>query len=57
MMPGFKEQAREIASDPEKWKQAMHQVIYLKLNIPCSFKLYLICHIHSILDKLLCEGS
>jgi hypothetical protein len=25
MMPGFKEQAREIASDPEKWKQAMQQ--------------------------------
>ena len=25
MMPGFKEQAREIASSPEKWKEAMMQ--------------------------------
>ena len=25
MMPGFKEQAQEIASSPEKWKQAMMQ--------------------------------
>lgn len=25
MMPGFKEQAREIASSPEKWREAMMQ--------------------------------
>ena len=25
MMPGFKEQAKEIASSPEKWKEAMLQ--------------------------------
>jgi len=25
MMPGFKEQAQEIAADPEKWKQTMNQ--------------------------------
>lgn len=34
MMPGFKEQAKEIASDPAKWKQAMdnakQQMIKLK---------------------------
>lgn len=34
MMPGFKEQAREIASDPEKWRQAMlnakEQILKLK---------------------------
>lgn len=34
MMPGFKDQAKEIASDPEKWKQAMmnakEQIVKLK---------------------------
>lgn len=34
MMPGFKEQAKEIASSPEKWKEAMmqakEQIITLK---------------------------
>jgi Ubiquitin family len=34
MMPGFKDQAREIASDPEKWKEAMQnareQILQLK---------------------------
>jgi hypothetical protein len=34
MMPGFKEQAQEVASDPEKWRQAMssakEQILKLK---------------------------
>ncbi len=34
MMPGFKEQARDIASDPNKWRQAMvqarEQIVKLK---------------------------
>lgn len=34
MMPGFREQAEEIASDPEKWKEAMNrareQIMLLK---------------------------
>jgi hypothetical protein len=34
MMPGFKEQAKEVASDPEKWRNAMNaakqQILQLK---------------------------